>query len=29
VEQVDIFGDKQRIGQLGIQSTPSGGTIVR
>jgi regulator of sigma E protease len=29
VEQVDIFGDKHRIGQLGIQSTPSGGTIVR
>ena len=25
VEQVDIFGDKHRIGQLGIQSTPSGG----
>ena len=24
----DIFGDKHRIGQLGIQSTPSGGTIV-
>ena len=29
MEQVDIFGDKHRIGQLGIQSTPSGGTIVR
>jgi regulator of sigma E protease len=28
VEQVDIFGDKHRIGQLGIQSASSGGTIV-
>jgi regulator of sigma E protease len=28
VEQVDIFGDKHRIGQLGIASAATGGTIV-
>ena len=28
VEQVDIFGDKHRIGQLGIASASTGGTIV-